>query len=239
MTPDDLVRKHPRLWHMAEDGCWPSIAEHGLLSTSALLDLYGISGERRVAIERRHRPESVAIARPGFAGAVVRDQKPMSQAALLRCLDGMAPEDWYVALNARVFFWPTLRRLTGLLGAGAYRGNVQTVLTLDTRSIVDAYAATIELSPINSGSTIMRPARRGALTFSRIADFPGEPSRRQAGRPCAVAEVVVPDRVAPVVDHVLAVHRVHAGAILEELWRSPRAEPGDVAPDRFQSPSRP
>lgn len=234
MTPDDLVCKHPRLWHMADDGSWPLIVEHGLLSTSALLDLYQSSDERRNAIERCHRPASIAITRPGFAGAVVRDQKPMSEAALSRCLDGMTPTEWYATLNARVFFFPTLRRLNGLLGASAYRANIQTVLTLDTRSVVDAYAESIELSPINSGSTIMRPARRGPLTFSRIADFPGEPSRRAAGRPQPVAEVAVPGRVAPVLDHVLTVHRVQAGVIVEELWRSPRAAPGDGAPGQFR-----
>jgi hypothetical protein len=33
-----LVTDNPVLFHMAERGSWDSIREHGLLSTSALLD---------------------------------------------------------------------------------------------------------------------------------------------------------------------------------------------------------
>lgn len=238
MTPDDLVRKYPRLWHMAEDGSWPSILKHGLLSTSSLLDLYQVDGEEREAIERRHRPESVAISRPGLPGAVVRDQKPMSEAVLLQRLDEMTPTQWYASLNSRVFFWPELYRLHNLLNAGPYRAAAQTVLTLDTRSVVDAYGDVIELSPINSGSTIMAAARRGPLTFSRIADYPGEPKRRVKPGHRNVAEVAVPDRVEPILDHVLTVHRVKDGAIMEELWRSSRAGPGDGTPDQFRKKVR-
>lgn len=228
MTAEELIKKHPRLWHMAQDGSWPSIAEHGLLSTSALLDLYEITGEQREALERRHRPQSVLIARPGLPGAVVRDQKPMREVALSDCLDdGLTPTDWYLALNQRVFFWPSRERLRGLLGAQAYRGDVQTVLTLDTRSIVEAYGGVIQLSPINSGATIMKVARRGSQTFAPIAEFPLEPIRRRPGHRQAVAEVVVPDRVAPIEEHVLAVHRVKAEDVIEELWRSSRALPDD------------
>ena len=42
MTPEDMARKYPFLYHMAELSSWPSIQRHGLLSTSALLDLYEI-----------------------------------------------------------------------------------------------------------------------------------------------------------------------------------------------------
>ncbi|CAA2137691.1 hypothetical protein MBLL_00780 (plasmid) [Methylobacterium bullatum] len=152
----------------------------------------------------------------------------MREGALAGCLDdGLTPTDWYVTLNQRVFFWPLRTRLRGLLKARAYRNDVQTVLTLDTRSIVDAYANVIQLSPINSGATIMSVARRGNHTFAPITAFPLEPHRRRAGYNQSVAEVVIPDRVVPILDHVLAVHRVRAEEILEELWRSPRAQPGD------------
>jgi hypothetical protein len=42
---------------MAEVGTWLSIRERGLLSTSALLDLYGIEGEERRRIESCNRPD--------------------------------------------------------------------------------------------------------------------------------------------------------------------------------------
>jgi hypothetical protein len=213
---------------MAQDGSWPSIVEHGLLSTSSLLDLYEVEGDQREALERHHRPQSVPIARPGLPGAVVRDQKPMHEVALLDCLDdGLAPADWYAALNQRVFFWPSRDRLWRLLKGKAYRNDVQTVITLETRSIVGAYADVIQLSPINSGATIQSIPRRGNHTFAPITEFPREPNRRRPGYYQSVAEVVIPDRVAPILDHVLAVHRIKADKVVEELWRNPRAQPDD------------
>ena len=118
---------------MAEHGSWPSIQRHGLLSTSALLDLFAVPEPQRGAIERAHRPNCVLLQHPSHGRAAIRDQKPMSDAALRRCLqDGMTPEEWYRLLNGRVFFWPTRSRLLGLLGARPYRSMDHDVLELDT-----------------------------------------------------------------------------------------------------------
>ena len=57
ITHEEFVRRYPRLYHMAQVGSWPSIERNGLLSTSALLDLFQIKGEAR---KRRLR---VGIAR--------------------------------------------------------------------------------------------------------------------------------------------------------------------------------
>src|SRR4051794_1629860 len=106
---------------MAEPGSWPSIRENGLLSTSAILDRYGVEGDARAAIESRRRPECVTLTRKGLPDAVVRDQKPMRDEALQRCLEcGMTPADWYRILNERTFFWLSRARLRRLLGARAY-----------------------------------------------------------------------------------------------------------------------
>lgn len=39
VDPGELAERYPRLFHMAAAGSWPSIERHGLLSTSALLDI--------------------------------------------------------------------------------------------------------------------------------------------------------------------------------------------------------
>ena len=106
MELEELVRYYPRLYHMAADGSWQSIARHGLLSTTSLLDLFEIIGQRRVDLESRHRPESVVIDHPRYGRAWIRDQKPMDDVGLSRALqDGLVPEQWYRMLNQRVFFW--------------------------------------------------------------------------------------------------------------------------------------
>lgn len=229
MTEEEIIELYPRLWHMAEDGSWPSIQQHGLLSTTALLDLYGYAPTDpfRIAVEEQRRAESVPISRPGLANAVIRDQKPMSDGALLKCLDGgLTPTDWYRTLNAKVFFWLSRERLRRLLGAKAYRDQPQTVLTIDTRSLVEANVGYIMLSPINSGSTIMNPVRRGPQTFKAPADYPFAEWKKKRNARDAVVELTVAGQVVPMAQHVLAAHRVHQGNAVE-LWRSPAAVADD------------
>jgi hypothetical protein len=169
----ELVATYPRMWHMAEDGSWPSIQQHGLLSTSALLDLYEVEGGQRAGILSQHRPECVTVAKLGLPNAVIRDQKPMSEGALRRCLNGgVTPGEWFQILNEKAFFWLSRERLRGLLRAKAYRRYPQTVLTVRTATLVAAHRDRILLSPINSGSTIYKPQPRGRETFLPIAEYP-------------------------------------------------------------------
>jgi hypothetical protein len=215
----DLIAIYPRLFHLAEDGSWESIERHGLLSTSALLDLHGVAGAERAAIELARRPQSVSIAGQGLQPAVVRDQKPMTASALEKCLTGgVTPRDWFEILNGRVFFWLSKRRVTRLLGARAYRERPQIVLTVDTRSLVDSYRDRIELSPINSGATIYNPAPRGRSTFVPISDYPFDDWAKKRGRDNAVVELVVRGGVPDIRLHVVAVQRFEKDR-RQELWR--------------------
>ncbi len=210
---------------MAQDGAWPSILRHGLLSTTALLDLYGITGAARTAIEARRRGASVALAGDGLPGATVRDQSPMSDAALARCLDdGLAPEDWYRMLNARVFLWPSAARLRRLLGARLYRATPQTVLTLDTASLLAVHGDRMELSPINSGATIFGGPRRGLGTMVPLSDYPLAHWRAKRGRADAVVEVTIPDRIPDAARHVSLVERIEHG-VATTLWPVPAETP--------------
>jgi hypothetical protein len=203
---------------MTEDGSWDSIRERGLLSTSALLDLYDVDGERRVAIESRRRTDSVVIRSDGLAPVVIRDQKPIDEEKLRASLDeGLSPQDWYRILNARTFFWASRDRLLRLLRARAYRGRPQIVLTIDTESLVAAHGDRIELCRINSGSTLFSPPRRGRNTFLPLVDCPCESSLKTRRRENAIAEVVVRGGVPDLRDHVLKVYRVADGAS-QPIW---------------------
>ncbi len=227
MTEEELIRLYPRLWHMAEDKSWPSIRKHGLLSTSSLLDLYGYDGEARAKLESARRPESVLIAADGLPHAVVRDQKPMTAAALKKCLtDGTTPERWFETLNERVFFWLSKERLHTLLGARAYRGRPQTVLTLDTASLVAANRDKVRLSPINSGATIYNPTPRGQNTFLPIEDYPFEERRKTRQLQNAVVELTVLGGVSDIEEYAISVHSVDGGN-QTELWRRKGSDPED------------
>ncbi len=203
-----LIEKHPRLWHIAEDGSWPRIRRHGLLSTRALLDLHGVTGSRRTALESEQRRQCETIEGRGLQPATLRDQKPMPPLALARCLDdGLAPADWYRLLNGRSFFWLSETRLQGMLATYGDRPHV--VLTVETASLVGAHREKIELSRINSGYALRVPARRGRDTFLSISAY----------KHPAIAELSVVGGVPDIGRHVLMVERRHREHVLDVLWR--------------------
>jgi hypothetical protein len=191
ITINELVALHPRLFHMAEEGTWESIRDSGLLSTSALLDRFEVHGDERKEIEERNRRISKTIHHPSYGSVVIRDQIPMTDKALKKCLEKLTPFEWYKTLNSRVFFWPTEDRLSRLFNAKAYRGKTQTILTIDTKSFLTEYGDRVLLSPINSGSTIMNPQPRGPQTFLSIEDYPFDEWRKKRSRAKAIAEITV------------------------------------------------
>ena len=94
MDQERFVRRFPRLYHMASFESWPLIERHGLLSTSALLDLFEVEDAQRGAIESEWRSASIPIVHPVYGTAVVRDQLPLRPDLLARCLlDGLLPRD--------------------------------------------------------------------------------------------------------------------------------------------------
>jgi hypothetical protein len=221
MNYDDLFRHYPVLFHMAEEGSWPGIERHGLLSTTALLDLYEINGSHRAAIETQHRPESVEVRHRLHGTATIRDQKPMDDTGLKRALrDGLTPPEWYMLLNSRVFFWLSRERLDRLLNARAYRNRKQTVLTVDTEELVQRHASNIRLSPINSGATKPMPHPRGRDTFLAVPEYPfDEWAKRRRSTRNAVVELTVDHAVPDIRDFVHRVELVEQGKPTILLWQ--------------------
>jgi hypothetical protein len=208
-----LISRYPTLYHMAEDESWESIRMYGLLSTSALLDRFEIEDEQRLTIESARRPEIVRIEHPEHGVALVRDNKPMQEKALQRCLVDMTPREWYEHLNRRVFFWVERKRLLKLLGAKAYRDRPHLVLEVETAGLLERHAERVSLSPINSGATFaLGPAPRGSGTFRRIADHPN-------GKP--IVELSVDYAVPDIAEFTLRVRRWRGTEELEEVWSHP------------------
>lgn len=203
---DELVTNCPRLYHMAERGSWPAIQQYGLLSTSALMDLYGIEGLEREKIEFKHRPASVPIVRDGLPGAVVRDQIPMSDGGLQKALPArLTPGDWYALLNSKVFFWLSLERLHKLTGAKTYRDLEHDVLEIDTSSLVAAHRERVWLCPINSGCTKPFPHPRDESAFLRVPDYPYSHWRDRRRPTERVVELAIDYAVPDIRDHVTRV----------------------------------
>lgn len=199
---------------MAEDGTWPSISEHGLKSTVALLDFLEVPPNERDAIERNIRRNSVRI--NGAVGtAVIRDQKPLFRSALVKCLVGMTPEEWCWELNRRVFFWPAEERVLRLLMAKAYRDRHHCVLTVNTRNLLEKMWNAVHISPINSGSTLYRAQPRGAFTFRHISTYRAHETSHPK---LTVAEVAVDYSVPTLHSMVIRVERRRADEAPEVIF---------------------
>jgi len=218
---DELLADSPILYHMAERDSWASIRNYGLLSTTALLDRYEIVGEARTAIERERRPTSIPLDRSDLGRAVVRDQFPMDDKGLARCLeDGLSPADWYRILNGKVFFWLTQERLLRLLNAGAYRLQEHDVLILDAKPLIDAYRDKVWFCPINSGCTKPFPHPRGKKTFQRISDYPYAQWKAKRKRGERIVELAVEYAVPDVAQFVTRVVRMKACEELATLFQA-------------------
>jgi hypothetical protein len=207
LTPEYIAARWPRLFHMAEAGSWPAIQQHGLLSTTALLDLYEVQGDERDRLESARRPDSVPIHHPVHGTAWIRDNKPINEKVLRRTLVGMTEPEFYRLLNGRVFLWLTEARLSRLRSAPPYRGRPHDVLVVCTARLLAAYEDKVELSPMNSGA--VHPAAdypRGAGTFTRIEEYPW--SERRAKAPSEpIVEVTVPYAIPDIADLVLEVRQ--------------------------------
>ena len=225
---DELADRFPYLYHMAHLGSWLQIQRHGLLSTSALLDLFEICGAQRLAIESSYRENSISIRHEIHGTAVIRDQKPMPDSRLrfshpdrgpvLR--DRLLPLDWYRILNEKVFFWLTRERLNTMLCARAYRAQRHHVLVIDTEELLRRHADRVVLSPINSGNTFPYPHPRGLDTFLSMNEYPYDKWREKRRDRDPIVELAVRHSVPDVVDVVVHVEDAGYGTPSTKIWSS-------------------
>lgn len=213
MTPADLARQAPRLFHVTTPGAEHSIRQRGLLCTASLLTSSALPAAQRAALLRRRRAAEAALPLQDGGAARLNDQLPLGLKSLQACLDdGWQVEDWIEHLNRHVFFWPSEERLAALLGARMNRGREREVLVFDTLSLVSAHAERTHLSPINSGATLRRAARRGPATFTPVGAHSFDAWRRLRGRraPDDIAEVLVRGDVPDAARHLREVRRYRA-----------------------------
>jgi hypothetical protein len=215
MTPDQLVAAYPCVYHMAEAGTWPSIKQHGLLSSNEVARRSGVHGAAAAALRRGHREGKVTVPVPGIGDVVLRDQIPMHPDRITRALpSGVSAADWYELINDRVFFWAEEHRLHRLLNGREYGHLEHDVLTLNTASLVQAHHDRIRLCHMNSGNTFPAMTKRGPDIFKRISEY--EVTR--TGRPRkAVVEVTVIGGVPDIRQHVIEARRMRGEQVLAAL----------------------
>lgn len=202
VSVDSLASRYPSLYHMAETGSWRSITTHGLLSTTALLDLFEVTDPLRHALESCRRPDSVTISHPRYGQATIRDNRPINETVLKRTLVGMELAEWYRTLNRRVFFWFTVDRLDRL--RRAYRDRPHDILTVDTQALLDYHHETVELAHLNTGAVFAAANYpRGAGTFQPLDSYPWDERCSVSGEPAV--ELTVPYAVPDISRFVIGV----------------------------------
>lgn len=209
MKTNDLIDFVPRLYHITSAGAWTTIKQHGLLSTTAILDKLGMSGIRRLSIESQRRPKSVVLDHSEHGLFVVRDQKPLPDSKLAKCVVGCTVEEYYRLLNSKVFFWADSARVKGLNTARAYNGQNQQLIIVDTATLVAQYGDRISLCHKNSGALrAFHPL--GPHIFKSIGVYDPRVTRKgKPGKP--VVELAVDYSVPDIVRHVLEVQDIRPG----------------------------
>lgn len=156
------------------------------------MDFFEVEAPERKRLTTARRPSAVPLKHPLYGTMILNDNLPLSEKALESCLDdGLTPADWLRTLNSKVFFWADESGLQRLLGAKMNRGRQREVLVFDTLLVAQAHMDTLCLSPINSGATIRKPARRGRTTFTAAKDHSYAEWRRLRGRSDKVVEITV------------------------------------------------
>jgi len=196
ITTAQLAGHYPLVYHMAERDALPQLLRHGLLSTTAILDLFGIQGEARRELELCVRKQSVILEHPVHGRVVLRDQKPLSATKLAGCLqDGLSTEDWLRLLNRRTYFWLGRDRVETLLDGRAYRQREHIVIAVRTDALVQAHSDRVTLAAMNTGSTSPFAHKRGLCTMLPMSTFPYEDRRNRGLRPATelCVDYCVPD----------------------------------------------
>jgi hypothetical protein len=219
VDPTLLAKLHPTLYHMAEDGTWPSIRQRGLLSTPAIVDLYQPDADVREQILSTVRRDKIRLTSAALGEMTIRDQRPAK--FLKDCMnDGVSPQAYLDALNGRVFFWLCLSRLTRLLNARLYRHSRHTVLHVDTARLVGAYPGQVQLAPYNTGSMhVPNAPRRGPDVFTNLADYPYDQwltKRGRSGEP--VVELTVSYAIPDILRFVTKVEAWAGGRAIAVLY---------------------
>ena len=208
MNREELIDLHPQLFHMAEAGSWPAIQKFGLLPTESIVRSSNLDDVLQSSLLNERRPESVQFDHPDLGAVVIRDQGPLNLTLLRPKLIDVTVEEWLHTLNNRVFFWLHPMKLEKLLTARRYRNSEQDVLTVDTRSLLNAVGDQVRLSPINSGASLYNPTPRGTQTFTTIEEYDYSARRKARGRVDAIIELAVIGGVPDISDHVTVVRRM-------------------------------
>jgi hypothetical protein len=152
--------RHPVLFHVTERASVPSIRRHGLLSASALCQLFEVPAGRRSALLDANRERYELIEHPQHGSTVLRRQLMRDHAMLTRLAPGMGPPAWRRFINGMVFFVVDEARAARLRDYD--REREQVILAWGTSALMDAGAELLACR-YNNGMMDRTPPHRRRL----------------------------------------------------------------------------
>jgi hypothetical protein len=89
------------------------------------------------------RKGEVELQHPERGKVIIRDQKTTHENLLRNVLTDCTPAEWWYLLNQKVFFWPSMERLSRHMSALGNRGRKHLVLVVDSYRLAAAYESAI------------------------------------------------------------------------------------------------
>jgi hypothetical protein len=155
------------LYHLtSSENATNILATKTLFSANTLIDMTGDDLLQNIKQVRRPSHQTIIIGDDRF---YLRDQRPISELALSKCLSN----DWNVSdflfhLNERVFMWPTLNRLWKHFKR--YEQENPTIFRFSTREILEANPH-VKFCRLNSGATRPNSHLGGIAPLRGIESF--------------------------------------------------------------------
>ena len=191
MNQENFTQKRGFLYHLTDVRNVDAIINDRMIyCTNFIIDnADGIPIDKKETLKSTRRNSHAIIHLNGIEISI-RDQKPLFLKSLSKCLtNNWGPERYITLLNGRVFFWPTLKRLSA--HHNTYMNEHPAILRVRTRDMLDKNPRA-ELCHLNSGAT--RPvARLGGLASPR-GENTFVPIETYDKIVSSVAEVTFPER---------------------------------------------
>ena len=204
------------VYHLAEASNWPFIENEGLLSASSILRKSCLSPREVEDIEGSRRSQQLVTPE----GRTLRDQKPLPESALQKCLVDCDPPDWYRLLNSKVFFWVDLDRLNRV--RKVVSAVPQVVMIVDASALLAEYGSNAAVTPFNVGNAMRKASRRSISTLVpyptwQLSGWDSESAAvggKRRSRTHKPAELVIDDAVPDIMRYVLEVRKLAPGELM-------------------------
>jgi hypothetical protein len=181
---------YPRVFHVSLCPRSSTIKSAGLFSAAGLLACSALSSEEREHILFSQR-KTTLILQTDFGETVLNDQFPLPAKALLRCLNGISPQDWYAEMNERIFFFLNEDKARSFGSVRADKLPARTLLCLNSKNLIAGLEDDFELCAFNSGNAMRRAVRRDRNSFQTIDKYPLIERARKYGWHHAVSELSI------------------------------------------------